>query len=253
MEKLFTVLLILFYTQTTHAIVNVSDLHLTDYQAGYSGNIAANLSSLSGNSNQQQYELGSTMRWIENSHSLFLLLDRSYGESESQPYVDKAFIHMRNIWQRDNDFAWELFMQVEDDQFARLSARYLVGAGARFSYQSETKLKIHLGTGLFAEQENLFNSGTTTDGGTQTLNRANLYLVLQYKLDKQLTLVSSTYFQPDLANTSDYRLLEQTSLKYKLNQSMSIKLNLDIKQDNDPPQSIKTTDNGLNIGLEYNF
>ena len=253
MKKPITTLLILFFTQASHAIVNVSDLHLADYQAGYSGNVAASLSSLSGNSNQQQYELGSSMRWIKTGQSLFLLLDRNYGESESQPYVDKAFIHMRNIWQRDPAFAWELFVQSAQDQFARLSSRHLLGAGARFSYQPGPRVKLHLGTGLFAEQETLFNSGATSDGGTQTLNRANVYLVLQMKLNKKLTLVSSTYFQPDLAITSDYRLLEQASLKYKLNQSMSLKLNLDIKHDNAPPQTIKTTDNGLNIGLEYNF
>lgn len=251
--KRLTTILLLFCTQAVYAIVNVSDLHLAEYKSGPGGDLAASLSSLSGNSNQQQYELGTSIRWIQADHSHFLLLDRSYGESQSVAYIDKAFIHQRNIWQRSPGFAWEIFLQTEQDQFARLGSRHLLGGGARFSHQLGNTGKLHLGTGLFEEQETLFNSGTTSDGGTQILARANLYLVIQFKLDKQLTLVSSTYFQPDLANPTDYRLLEQASLKYKLNQAMSLKLNLDIKHDNAPPQTIKTTDTGLNLGLEYNF
>lgn len=252
MKRIYISFLLLLFNQASHAIVNVSDLHLKEYQPGFSGNVAATLSSLSGNSNTQEYELGSSLRWIQASHSHFLLMDRSYGESQSSPYVDKDFIHMRNIWQRSPGFAWELFLQTEQDQFARLSARHLLGAGARFTYRFGGG-KLHLGSGLFQEEETLFDSGSTSDAGTRVLNRANIYLVLTFKLDKKLQLVSSIYLQPDLKNTVDYRLLEQASLKYTLNKAVSLKLSLDIKRDNAPPQTVNSTDSGLKLGLEYNF
>ncbi|MDH5183958.1 MAG: DUF481 domain-containing protein [Gammaproteobacteria bacterium] len=253
MKKILISLLLLSFAPSAHAIVNVSDLHLTEFEPGFSGDVAATLGTLSGNSSQQQYELGTSLRWTQTTHSHFLLMDRNYGESQSTPYVDKSFTHMRNIWQRNSGFAWELFLQTEQDQFARLSARHLFGAGARFSYLFGKQGKLHLGSGLFQEQEILFDRDGTDDGGTQVLNRANIYLVLEIKLDKKLKLVSSTYLQPDLDNAVDYRLLEQASLKYQLNEAMSLKLSLDIKQDNAPPQKVKTTDSGLKLGLEYNF
>ena len=253
MKKGFSILLFLLFSQASHAIVNVSDIHLAEYEAGFNGNIAATLSSLSGNSNQQAYELGSSLNWTQETHSQFLLMDRNYGESQSSPYVDKAFIHLRSIWQRSPDFAWELFIQTQQDRFARLTSRHLLGAGARFSYRLGKQGKLHLGSGLFQEQETLFDSGGTSDAGTQTLNRANIYLVLEFKLDKKLKLVSTTYLQPDISNAVDYRLLEQASLKYTLNKSMSLKLNLDIKQDNAPAQTVKSTDSAVKLGLEYNF
>lgn len=161
MKKTLIILLMISFSHSARAIVNVSDLHLTDYQPGFSGNVAATLSSLSGNSNQQEYELGSSLRWTGDNHSQFLLMDRSYGESQSSPYVDKAFIHFRNIWQRNPGFAWELFLQTEKDKFSRLTSRHLLGAGARFSYLVGKQVRLHLGSGLFQEQETLFHSGGT--------------------------------------------------------------------------------------------
>ena len=245
--------ILLGLNHAAYAIVNVSDLHLADYPPGYSGSLAATLSSLSGNSTKQEYELGTSLRWIEGQRSHMLLLDRAYGENQSSAYVDKAFLHWRNIWQRSSAFAWELFLQTEQDRFARLSSRHLIGAGARFTHLFAKQGKLHLGSGLMQEQESLFDVGDTSDGGTLTPTRANLYLVVEYKLRDNLHLVSSTYLQPDLDNHADYRLLEQASLRYTLNRAVSLKLNLNVRTDSTPPQRVKQTDTGLILGLEYSF
>ena len=61
------------------------------------------------------------------------------------------------------------------------------------------------------------------------------------------------FYQPDINDFSDSRLLEQFGLLLDITEKLSLKLSLDISYDSRPPQQIKQTDTSYNVGLEYSF
>ena len=78
-------------------------------------------------------------------------------------------------------------------------------------------------------------------------------MVYKHKLNSQLSLISTTYYQPRLSEARDYRALEQAGLAVKITDKLSLKLSLDIAHDSRPPQSIRQTDTSYNTSLSYRF
>jgi putative salt-induced outer membrane protein YdiY len=253
MLRITLILLFALFSQQALAIVSMEDIHLSTAKQGLSGKLAFDLSTLSGNSAKQEYDVGGNLRWEKGKHSRFLLLDYAYGESLSVPYTDKAFLHLREIYQATPGLAWEAFIQGERDQFARLTLRELYGAGARFTFRPTTNTLIHLGTGAFSVGEDLFDTAGTTDGGYTSLLRANLYLVVKYTLNDRIKLVNSTYLQPALSDTADWRLLERLAMQVALSETLALKLSLGYRHDNQPPQTIGPIDTSFSSSLEYRF
>lgn len=255
MLRLSSALLLSLFTQHALAIVSMEDIHLASPKEGLGGKLAFTLNSLSGNSEKQEYEVGGDLHWKNRKQSVYLLLDYAYGESGSPPvaYTDKAFMHLRDIYQATPRLAWEAYVQGEQDQFARLTLRELYGAGARFTFRPGTNTLIHLGTGVFSVGENLFDTAGTSDGGYTSVLRANLYLVVKYTLNDRIKMINSTYLQPDLSNTEDWRLLERLSLQVELSQTLALKLSLGYRHDNQPPQTILPIDSSFTSSLEYRF
>jgi putative salt-induced outer membrane protein YdiY len=253
MLRLISTLFLALFAQHALAIVSMEDIHLSPPKEGLGGKLAFNLSTLSGNSDKQEYEVGGNLRWKKGKQSRFLLLDYAYGESLSVPYTDKAFMHLREIYQATPRVAWEAFMQGERDSFARLTLRELYGAGARFTFSPGTDTLIYLGTGAFSVGETLYDTVGTTDGGHTSLLRANLFLVVKYTLNDRFKLINSTYLQPALSNTEDWRLLERLSLQLALSQTLALKLSLGYRHDNQPPQTIRPIDQSFSSSLEYRF
>jgi putative salt-induced outer membrane protein YdiY len=253
MLRLTLALLFTLLTQPALAIVSMEDIHLNPPGEGLGGRLAFDLSTLGGNSNKQEYDVGGNLSYKQGKSSSFLLVNRAYGESLQVPYTDKAFLHLREIYQATPRLAWEAFLQGEQDKFARLNLRQLAGAGARFTFRPGINSLIYLGTGAFGVTETLDDTPGTTDGGTTNLVRANLYLVVKYALSDRIKLINSTYFQPALSDSADWRMLESLSLQVSLSKSLAWKLSLGYRHDNQPPQQIGPIDQSFNSSLEYRF
>ncbi len=145
-------------------------------------------------------------------------------------------------------------MQGEKNEFARLSFRGLIGGGLRFTLaEVPEEVGLYLGAGAYWSRETLDQRTGLTDHGSENFARANLYVVYKHKLNSQLSLISTTYYQPRLSEARDYRALEQAGLAVKMTDKLSLKLSLDIAHDSRPPQSIRQTDTSYNTSLSYRF
>jgi len=253
MSRLLLILSIALFTQPALAIVSMQDIHLNPPGEGLGGKLVFDLSTLGGNSNKEEYDVGGNLSWRQGKSASYLLLNRAYGESLSVPYTDKAFVHLREIYQATPRLAWEAFVQGETDRFARLTLRQLYGAGARFTFKPGDNSLIYLGTGAFSVGETLDDKPGTTDGGTTSLVRANLYLVVKYSLNDRIKLINSTYLQPALSDSQDWRMLESLSLQVALSDTLAWKMSLGYRHDNQPPQTLGPLDQSFSSSLVYRF
>jgi hypothetical protein len=120
-------------------------------------------------------------------------------------------------------------------------------------FEEEKKSAGYLGFGAFHEQEILTDKLGTSDPRETNLWRANTYLVLKGQVNEQVRLYSTTYYQPDISDTADYRILEQASMLVKMAQNLDLKLSLDIAFDSKPPQTVQKRDLSYSAGLEFSF
>lgn len=224
-----------------HAIVSMEGLHTGSPKEGFSGNVELSLSNTSGNTDKEDYTLGTRLQWHEGKITDYLLLRGAYGTSAGVKSTENSFFHARHIYQFRPRLAAEGYIQAEQDTFARLEYRRLAGGGARYTlYQKDDVGIVFLGLGTYYSEERIDDS--FPDGGTVDLWRGSTYLILKYQATPNTALVSSIYYQPSFEGADDYRLLEQAAMKVKLNHSLSLIVSADYRLDSEPPVGVEKED-----------
>ncbi len=235
-----------------HAIVSMQGVHTSKPKDGFSGNVDISISNSSGNTEKEEYSLGSRLQWHRGEMTDVLLLSADYAKSGGIKSSDNGFMHLRHIQQYHPMVAWEAYLQVEKDQFARLEYRGLGGGGLRFTfYDAENTGSIFFGLGAYYSEERIDDS--YADAGTETLWRGNSYLLLKYQINPDAALMSTTYYQPASGNPDDYRLLEQAALKMKLTDLLSLVVSYNLRFDNDPPLGVEKRDSTFKTSFSLEF
>ena len=247
-------ILICAWSGAAHAIVNVEDMRIGSPKPGYSGHVDVAISGKSGNTDKAETQLDAHLRWHRERITNLLIASYDYAETSSVRDTNNTFLHARHVRQTSELRAWEWFAQWEENEFARLSFRRLVGTGMRLTLaESPERLSMHLGLGAFYTQQQLEQQPGLSDGGDASFWRANLYFAYKHRLNQQLSLQSTTYYQPKLADGADFRALEQAALTVKMTDRLSLRLALDIIHDSRPPETVEQTDVSYTTGLSYDF
>lgn len=247
--------LLLGWAVSAQAIVNVESLRAGEPLVGWSGAVDAALNGQAGNTRTQTTHLGARLEWHRDALTNFALLRYSHGQSGGVEDTDQLFAHARHIHRRTERLAYEEFIQAQRDPFARLAFRGLIGAGLRLTLTPPTdqRTALHLGAGGFYSQERLSARAGVSDSGTETLWRLNTYISYLQRLNDQVRVLSTTYYQPAVEDVGDYRLLEEATLSVKMTERLSLDLSLNLSYDSDPPQAVKQTDTTYSTGLQYAF
>lgn len=254
MRKAVLFALACLWAGRAYAIVNIENMRVGAPEPGFSGNIDLSINGNSGNTDTAAAALGSRLQYQRDRVTDFVVFSYKYGEANDRRNSNATFVHARHIVQYRPTRAWEAYLQAEQDEFTRLSFRGLAGAGLRFTLAAAAdRLGLYFGAGAYYSRETLeFRSGLT-DHGTDEFGRASFYLSYKHKLNPQLSVMSTTYYQPRLDDGEDFRALEQAGLVVKMNARLSLKLSLDIRHDSRPPQAVEKTDVSYFTGLSYDF
>ncbi|MEN8168721.1 MAG: DUF481 domain-containing protein [Pseudomonadota bacterium] len=251
-RKLILAATAILFTGASHAIVNMEELHTGEPKPGFSTQLELSLSGSSGNTDKQEYNLGARLQWHKDSVTNYLLLSGSQGESNDVKNTEKGFLHARHMRRLTPIVTAEGYAQTEYDKFARLEYRGLLGGGVRLSLLPHAeKSEAYLGLGAYYSEERIDDS--FADGGNESLWRLNSYLVLKYPASDNTTLVSTTYYQPALDDTDDYRLMEQAAMKVKVNDTTSLIISVDYRLDNRPPLGVEKEDVSYRTTLSLEF
>ena len=238
---------------TAMAIVNMDGLHFDNKEDMFTADLDLTVSGSSGNSNTTKAALNAQFSWIAEKSINLAILGYQYGESNNDRSENKSFIHYRYIHQLTNVIDWELFAQWEQNEFTRLSYRRLLGLGVRFSVAKSEKQRAFLGVGGFYSKEKIAFTTGLTDDGVEEFTRASFYFLSKYKISPTVHFSNALYYQPRVNLFSDYRALLESKFDFKINNSLSFRISLDVEYDSQPSQTIESTDVSYMTGLTLNF
>jgi putative salt-induced outer membrane protein YdiY len=239
---------------TAHAIVNVEQAVIGQPPEGVHTSVDLLANGASGNTEKSSTRMDVLSLWQHEQYTEFAQLQYAYGKSRGVVDTDRAFAHLRHRTAITPVWGVEAFAQVGRDPFARLAQRTLLGGGMRrVLFEADKKSAGYLGFGAFHEHEVLNSMLGTSDPLSVSLWRANTYLVLKGQINEQVRVYSTTYYQPAVKDTRDFRALEQASMLVRLHENLDLKLSLDIAFDSRPPQTVQKNDTFYSTGLEYSF
>lgn len=250
-----TALFVLLTPAIATAITNIENERLKEPEEGLTGQMEFAAKGASGNTDKEEYGLGGKLLFKQHNDLLLLIGSKDFGKNDDVKNVDKSFLHARWVHRISPALASEIFSQYQDNEFTRLESRVLTGAGARFTLIKIPEQQLFsTGLGAFYVTERLdLTSGTDQEHYW----RFNSYAAYKSKINEQVSLLATAYYQPRIGDFSDYNILMDASLLVKMNNRLKLRLAYGLRHDSEPPQDtdldIDETDTEYNISLVYQF
>lgn len=242
-------LLLLLFPGQAFAIVNAEDMTLLVDEEGLAGKVALSANGDRGNVTTNGAEISSLLRLNHGKYTEILALNYKYSQSRGVRNANKSYLHLRHRYHLNEAWALEGFGQTQQDEFANLKVRALLGAGVRWS-QKRDIWHFYLGVGSFYEYEKLRKSASNAK---LHFWRASTYMTTDYLLSEQVKLHETVYFQPVWSDMADFRVLNDTALKVSLTEHLALSLTLEVTYDSRPPVGTVKGNVSYKTGVEYHF
>ena len=218
------------------AISNIESQRPGALKEGFSGQLSVGLSGKTGDKREEDYTFNARLNYRQDKNLFFVIGSHEYGSTRTIKDTDEAFIHGRWMHSFNAKWAGEAFTQWEEDEFANLESRTLLGGGARYlTAHKENVYILAIGLGAFREHETLDLSTYKQDTNTW---RINAYYSYSHNLNKNTSIASTTYLQPSSDNFDDVRVLFTFSLDVKMTDSLKLSVGYQAKHDSQPAKNL---------------
>lgn len=236
------ILITLITTQYLFALVSIAPVEIGK-KPGITTDIEVGLETKRGNTDQDNYKASVRVSYDNNTSSVIWgELSGEYGKSNGVENTNKAFSHIRYIHSlSDNErLIYELFTQLENDEFRQINSRLLIGGGLRYKIFNSTKNgKGFFGLGTFSESIKYTNSNI--DPSEDNI-RVNSYLAYSVGFGNNSKFSCSIYYQPKINDFSDYVQTNKLELKVNLFKDLFLKFNASWDIDSKPPTGVNKSD-----------
>ncbi|MCH1613954.1 MAG: DUF481 domain-containing protein, partial [Flavobacteriales bacterium] len=81
-----------------------------------------------------------------------------------------------------------------------------------------------------------------------TRGLVSLFFISEFK---NIRIINSSFYQHYILSKSDFRLLNETNLLFKLNDWLNLSVDFEIRYDNDPPSILTNFDLNTNVGFLF--
>ncbi len=238
------------------AQVNTETLRKTDLQDGIHPSLSLNVGFQSGNTNFLSLKTGGRLDYRSGNYYSFLVITYERGSQGNNVFVNKGFAHYRHILRLRRNLLVEAFLQKEFDDFILLNDRNLIGGGVRLpvvnATQDSSKIlqrQLFLGLGIMWENEELNENQRIETNMVRSTN----YISLIWQFEERVKFSLIAYYQVSTEQFSDYRILTESALTFRLGKVVVFQTALRFRFDNEPPSNVKKHDLELTNGIQLIF
>ncbi len=262
MRRLLSFLILFsFLNNAQSQIVNIEKRRMRFDTTGWFGTVNFSLIAEQNSRRLITWRNGSQIEYQTPKRNYLMLHDFRLVQGDDQTFVNSGFLHFRFTQKIDsihldtnkhyytgNFLRWESFIQIQYNQLLGINFRTLIGTGFRFVMFYKKDLNLFTGiTPVMLEYEEEING---------VINRAvrfSSYISFYWKLNENLSVSSTTYYQPWWTKAYDYRIASEISLFTNISKRFSWRSDLNLIYDTNPPPGIRRTAYNLNNGILFKF
>ena len=230
-------------------IVNVESLRRISDSSKWSGSASLDLGLIK-NTNSI-FRITNRIRLQYNTtQNLYLFInDINLQKIDDNSFINRGIQHLRYNRKLSERLKLEVFAQSQYDAVSSIKFRGLLGIGPRIKLSKNEEYRYYLGTLLMYEHEEASepNIAILKDWRGSGYFSCSLYPV------KNISIVSTTYYQPLLNQFSDFRISNETSIAFKVLKNLVFKTTFSYNFDYDPIVNIPKTQYELTNGIVYTF
>jgi len=247
--KLFFCLIFLFSFYVSAQIVNIENLRLNPRKEGFSGNIDLSVNYVM--NTVQLLQIGDRFRIVysKQRHYYLLLTDHSLVQTKDVSIMNLGFVHFRYNYslQDSGRVIAEGFQQAQFNKVQKINLRLLLGGGFRFRIIDQKNYQLNSGTGFMLEYEELIDYGFSND------ILSNNYLSFDGQFNEYIGLNSITYFQPKLIDFGNYRMSNETQLRFKIGKHLTYRIVYSLTHDSRDIEGVRKTNYTFRNALSFVF
>jgi hypothetical protein len=175
--------------------------------------------------------------WNIKKTTLLFYSEFSYNKVNDQILVNDSYQHLRynHKCNRIDFLVFELFAQNQYNMIKLLEHRNIIGSGFRFRLHDSQKFYLYFSPLFMFEREELSD-------GLQSINKkfkGDFYTSAGYYATPTLKISHVTYYQPDISNFMEFRIMSETSLVFKISKKLAFSFDFSISYDSNPPVDYK--------------
>lgn len=231
------------------AQVNIEKYNNLNSTNGLNGNLSFYISSKTGNTDIQEFEIDGRINIKGNNYYSFLIGQGEYGWNKGKEYSNNALLHFRYIRELNEVFNPEFFAQMNYNKSRLLLFRSLAGVGLRTTLLSDSISNFTFGTAYMYEYENLDNSKSNLQINKTYFHRWSNYISYTSSLTNTSRISIVVYAQPRFNDFSDIRMLSENHLGVGLTDKLSLSINFSLMYYSKPPIDVKKLDTNTKVGL----
>lgn len=205
-----------------------------------------------GATQKRDYAFGFNLSHKTGAHELRAFGGLNYGRVNGTENTDNAMAHIRYIRAAFIDgVRFEGFTQTENDDFANLSRRDLLGGGfSRFFNTSDGSRRLLAMLGVMREQETHLSDAAQN----RDVTRITASLQTRWQLPRRNKLYFIAYLQPNIDDMShDRRVTAELSLEIPLSARLSLKTGYNYRYNDKPFSNVPREQTKLTTGFAFAF
>lgn len=250
MKFLIPLLLVLLISiPASSQILNAESLRKVTDTSGFTGSASLDFSMKRDVNEYYGLSTNIHVQYKMKRHLVLLKNDLEFQRIEGNKFSNSGISHLRYNYKLFPKIAWEAFVQAQYNKVSKINFRGLLGTGPRFKLSTNESYRFYLGTLIMFEQEEL------SDGvsGIQRDFRGSTYFSFSLYPTSNITIVSTTYYQPKLNDFGDYRIASQSSLLIDMFKNFAFKTTYSFTYDEYPALGIPSSQYNFTTGIVYSF
>ncbi|MFK7833874.1 MAG: DUF481 domain-containing protein [Winogradskyella sp.] len=248
-QHLLLFVLIVNFQYLTAQIVNVESLRRVSDTSKWSGSASLDVALIE--NRRSIFRLTNRVRLqYKTENNLYLFVnDLNLQRIDENALVNRGIQHLRYNRRLNERIKLEAFTQSQYDAISNIDFRGLIGIGPRYRLTKSDTYRVYLGTLMMYEYEKATeaNIPIIRDFRNSTYASCSLYPL------ENLSIVSTTYYQPLVNQLSDFRISNETSIAFKILKNLSYKTTLIYHFDSRPIIGIPQTQYELTNRIVYSF
>lgn len=229
-------------------VINIENKRFLNDTNGWVGNVDFTFNIIQNTQQVISFSNAVRVQYQKNRSRFILLNDLNFIKAGNTDFVNAGYQHFRYNYKANKWLTMEVFTQTQYNPVLKLDFRCLIGAGPRVKVLKKENARIYVAALYMYEYDDIVN-----DAVNLYEHRISSYITGSFTLFKHVDLTSTTFYQPNMENFSDYRIANDTGLEIHINKHLNFKSTFNLLYDTYQPLGIPDLVYSFRNGLSIKF
>lgn len=251
LKLIFKIVVVLFFCSSFHVtaqVINIENKRFLNDTNGWVGNIDFNFNMFNNTQHVLQFSNAVRVQYQKNNSRFIFLNDLNFLKAGNTDFANAGYQHFRYNYKVNKWLTLEAFTQTQYNPVLKLNFRYLIGAGPRFKLLKTDNARIYIAALYMYEYDDIVNEKVALYE-----HRISSYITCTFSILSNVELTSTTFYQPNINNTLDYRIANDSGLEIHINKHLNFKSTFNMLYDTYQPLGIPDLVYSFRNGLSIKF